>query len=369
MTESRSEISWFRFVAAITALAVCAVAQWYIYKGEHWERANPAVVLGAIAAAILLGKPRDTQSVTLTTPPSTAPFGRGSGLVVSVIGVAILCWAVYVLTTSWQIALRRRCARVASRVWRSGASAWRWPKASRPVPVNAAPLLRWELVAFLVILAVGFFLRFYRYADFPPPDGFCAVEEPQSGQAAYNILIAQLAAVGVRRRPLDGRVGLQAVRYDASSACACRSCSSARSPSSRSSSWCASWCRGRRRCWRRRCSRRCRWHLIYARLAHNIFPTTFIVVVLLYLCVRVHKRGGLALYPLIGFLCAYTLYTYAGYRGTSLFVGLFFAISFFLHVYRLAARHRSGGARGGRHASSASSSPALAWRRSRPSPC
>src|SRR6185295_16720132 len=74
--------------------------------------------------------------------------------------------------------------------------------------------------------------------------------------------------------------------------------------------------------------------------AHAVYPTTLIVVWLLYLCIRVHKRGGLAVYPLIGFLCAYTLFTYAGYRGTPLFVGLFLAISVVLHLYQ---RHRATG--------------------------
>ena len=76
----------------------------------------------------------------------------------------------------------------------------------------------------------------------------------------------------------------------------------------------------------------CRWHLIYARLAHAIFgPTLPLILTALYLCVRVHRYGGLSAYPWIGLLCGATLFAYAGYRGTTLFVGVFLLISLVWH--------------------------------------
>jgi hypothetical protein len=66
------------------------------------------------------------------------------------------------------------------------------------------------------------------------------------------------------------------------------------------------------------------WHLHYARLAHNIFPTTLLSVIVWALCVRQAQTGGLRFYPWIGFLCGYSLYAYAGYRGIPLIVGFFF---------------------------------------------
>lgn len=311
------------------ALTLCAGAQWYIFQGVYWGQASPVLVLAAIVAAILLGKPRDTQTVAHTTPPSTAHLAR-PGLLVSVIGFTILCWAVYLLSTAWQLqfgfAVPLAIAGVA--VWCIGLA---MAEGKPAVPVNAVPLLRWELLAFLAILALGFFLRFYRFDSFPPPDGFCAVEEPQSGQAAYNILTADWRPweflgdrwLGVLGFTLFGRtvVGLRLPFIFVSAITIIPFFFLVRELVSRPAALFAT-----------ALFAACRWHLIYARLAHNIFPTTFIVVLLLYLCVRVHKRGGLALYPLIGFLCAYTLYTYAGYRGTSLFVGIFFLVSLFMHL-------------------------------------
>jgi hypothetical protein len=329
VNEQVSGPSWFRFVGAFVGLAVCAGAQWYIYEGQHWDRANPAVVLGAIAAAILLGRPQDTQAVTRTTPPSTVPLAW-PGLVVSTIGFGILCWAVYLLSTDWQqhFDFAAPLSVVGVAVWCMGLAL----AESKPaVPVNASPLLRWELVTFLLILALGFFLRFYRYADFPPPGGVCAVEEPQSGQAAYNILTADwrpwefvgdrwLGALGLK---LFGPsvMGLRLPFAFVSAITIIPFFFLVRELVSRPAALLATLLFAS-----------CRWHLIYARLAHAVYPTTLIVVVLLYLCVRVHKRGGLALYPLVGFLSGYTLYAYAGYRGTSLFVGLFFTISFLIHL-------------------------------------
>ena len=50
MSEHATEPSWVRFVGVVTALALCAGAQWYIFHGEHWSEASTVEVLGAIAA-------------------------------------------------------------------------------------------------------------------------------------------------------------------------------------------------------------------------------------------------------------------------------------------------------------------------------
>ncbi len=330
VSERASAPSWVRFVAAIAALAVCATAQWYIYAGQHWDEANPAVVLGAIAAAVLLGKPRDTETATQTTPPSTARLAW-PGVVVSAIGLGVFGWAVYRLSTGWlqYFDLAAPLSFVGVVVWCTGLAL----AERKPAPINTQPLLRWELVAFLLILGLGFFLRFYRYADFPPPGGVCAVEEPQSGQAAYNILTGDsrpwefvgdrwLGALGLKLFGMSV-MGLRLPFAFVSFLTIIPFFFLVRELVSRPAALLAT-----------ALFATCRWHLIYARLAHAVYPTTLIVVCVLYLCVRVHKRGGLAPYPLIGFLCGYTLFTYAGYRGTSLFVGIFFAVSLFLHLQR-----------------------------------
>lgn len=79
------------------------------------------------------------------------------------------------------------------------------------------------------------------------------------------------------------------------------------------------------------------WHLSYARCAHNIFLPTVAVVLVLALLVhgeRTHRSG---VYPWIGLLVAVTLFSYAGYRGTVVFVALFFASVMIGHLYRARA--------------------------------
>jgi len=328
MSDRVAAASWLRFLAVTVALVICAVAQWNIYRHERWDLASQAVVIAAVAAAVLLGKPGDDRHTTLTSAPSALPVRR-TGLVIAAIGVGIFSWAAYVLSTAWQESFG-----TGALVMIAGVAIWCGGLAfaeRKAATVNSVPLQRWELVAFLLILAVGFALRFYRCGDFPPPGGFCAVEEPQSGQAAYNILAANWRPwefvgdrwMGVLGFKLYGVnvIGLRLPFMFVSAITIIPFFFLVRELVSRPAALLATLMFAA-----------CRWHLIYARLAHNIFPTTFVVVLLLCLCVRVHKRGGLALYPLIGFLSAYTLYTYAGYRGTSLFVGLFFLISFIFHV-------------------------------------
>lgn len=317
------EISWIRFGAALAALAACGAAQWVIRLEPQRTDASLALIGAAVLAAWLLGRPQSiAETPSLPAPPTRASW---VGLVVSAAGLGLYVWAIHLLTTNWHynFDFAAPLAIFAVGVWSAGLG-WRF---RCPAPV---PWVRWEVVLFVVILLVGLFARFYR-CDYYPPDGVCAVEEPQSGQWTHLIihngarpwefvgdrwlavpffryLGENLTALRIPYTivswltlvPFYLLVRLLVSRPAALFSTALFAMSS--------------------------------WHLMYARLAHNIFPTTLIVVLVMYLCLRAHRRGGLGTYPWIGFLCGYTLYTYAGFRGTPVFAALFLGLSFLLHL-------------------------------------
>jgi hypothetical protein len=309
---------------------LCGAARWVIASKQHWGVASAALVGGALVAAVLAGRPRPLESVADAAALSAPPRRRrllGSTLVA--LGLGAFGFAVYLLLVSWllnfTVAAPLLIAGVA--VWSAGLALWdgRRPRSA------ALAMPSWERWLFVAIVAFGFFLRFYRYDFFPPADGFCAVEEPQAGLVTHHI-------IHDGQRPwefvLDRWLPVPAFLWWGETPIALRlpfTLVSAltlipfyllvRQLVSRPAALFST-----------ALFAMSRWHLIYARLALNIFATTLIVVIILYLCIRAHQRGGLALYPWIGFLTAYTLYTYAGYRGTTLFVVLFLVVSVVGHL-------------------------------------
>jgi hypothetical protein len=319
-----------RLAAVCLFLAVCAAAEWFIYRQVRWDVPTIALVASAVAVAALLGRP---QPLLTGVPPYAAlsdpPWRLRGGTAIALVGFASVSAGILLLATRWEerfglgwlavvggVALLSGGLRLVDRRYRKSAAPIVWE--------------RWEMVAFAAVVLLGLFLRFYRYTDFPPPDGVCAVEEPQEGQGAY------MAMQGLRwwEFMLDRWLPVPFWMLFG------RSLTTLRIPFTIVS-------------WltiiplylllRQLVSRPaalfatglfavCRWHLIYARLAHAIFgPTLPLIVTALYLCVKVHRRGGLAPYPWIGLLTGATLYGYAGYRGTPVFTALFFAISLIWH--------------------------------------
>jgi hypothetical protein len=322
-----SKCSWLRFGALVLTLGLCGVAQWYIANGLRWGEASAVLVAGALAAAVLLGQPHQEAAPRDAEPNPTASDWRGA--VLAAVGVGLFVYAVYRLTRNWSQSfdLAAPLAVVGVILWSAGLALWEAPRGGR---AGRRPMAAWELGLFLAIVAVGFFLRFYRYGDFPPPDGFCAVEEPQAGQLAYEIMHYHARPweflgdrwLGVAAFALLGRT-VTALRIPFTIASGLtvaalyfllRRLVSVPAALFATALFAI-----------------CRWNLIYARYAHNIFATTLLVVILYLLCVGAHQRHRLAVYPWIGFLSAYTLFTYAGYRGTSLFVFIFLAASLFKH--------------------------------------
>lgn len=319
------DVSWIRFGAALVALAGCGAAQWIIRHDPARVDASVGLIVAALLAAWLLGRPRD--ATIAETPVATTAGGLRywSGLLVGLAGLAGYIWAIHLLTEHWHynfdFAAPLAIAAIAvmsaglGLLFRSDGSV-RWE--------------RWELALFAVVLLIGLFARFYRY-DYYPPDGVCAVEEPQSGQWTHLI-------IHNRARPWefvgDRWLAVPFFRYFGENLTTLRIPYTivswltlipfyllVRMLVSRPAALFAA-----------ALFALSSWHLMYARLAHAIFPTTFIAVLVMYLCVLVHRRATLGPYPWIGFLCAYTLYTYAGYRATPVFAVLFIGISFLIHV-------------------------------------
>lgn len=320
-----SRRSWLRFGALVIALGLCGGAQWYIAHGLHWGEATPLFVAAAVAAAALLGRPIVPVEARQAVPVSAAGDWRGT--FVAAIGFALFVFAIYQLSFSWQQSFdfAAPLSVVGVALWSAGLALWESPRRDR----SGVSMPRWELWLFLLIVALGFFLRFYRYGDFPPADGFFAIEEPQAGQTSFVMMRQHERPweflgdrwLGVLAFTLIGRTvtGLRVPFTVVSGLTVIALYLLLRQLVSRPAALFAT-----------ALFAICRWHLSYARAAHNIFATTLVVVIIYYLCVRAHKGGRLALYPWLGFLSAYTLYAYAGYRGTPAFVALFFAISLFI---------------------------------------
>ena len=319
---------WLRFGGIVAALAICSVAQWYIAHKLRWSEANVALVAGALAAALLLGRPEESYAGVDATPARRPTAISMLGLIAAALGFIEFLWAIYLLSAAWIANFDRGAplALLGVALCSAGLAVW---DGRRRQQAGKVPMPLWELALFLAIVALAFFLRFYRY-DYFPPDGVCAVEEPQSGQGAYTILYEHTRPwefVFDRWLPIPffllmGR-SMTALRLPFTLVSALTVIPLyllLRQLVSRPAALFAA-----------ALFAMCRWHLMYARLAHAVFPTTLIVVLIFYLCVRVHRRGGLGAYVWIGFLTAYTMYAYAGYRGTPMFVAIFFALSLFLH--------------------------------------
>jgi hypothetical protein len=325
-------ISWLRLAGALLAVAACAVAQWYIRARSNWYTANLVLVAGSVAAALLLGRP--APGLPGEGRGALAPAGRWSWMwgAIAVLGLGAVAFATYRLATRWaaDFTVAAPLDIVGWVVCTVGLARW---QRRRQAPASRLSLANWEIALLIVIVALGFFLRFYRYTYFPPPYGVAAVEEPQEGQGAYSIAFDGARPwefVGDRWLPVPffklWGVSLTTLRIPftlISGFTVLALYFLLRQLVSRPA---ALLCTA--------LFAVCHWHLMYARIAHNIFATTLLVVIVLALCARVHRRGGLAVYPWIGFLCGYTLYTYAGYRGTTLVVSLFLGLSFLAHLLK-----------------------------------
>jgi len=338
-SEPSPAVSGLRLSGIVVALLLCGGTRAVIGANRYWTEASLVLIAGAVAAAALVGRPRPLAADDDARVP---PFPRARsrrliGAALIILGLGGFLFAAYLLAADWARHFTRATPLLiaALGLWSAGVAVVEGP---RPRPAFVA-MPHWERWLFVAILLLGVFLRFYRYGEFPPPNGFCAVEEPQAGLVTHHI-------IHEGQRPwefvLDRWLPVVPFLLWGETPTALRFSFTVvsaltlipfhlllRQLVSRPAALLGT-----------ALFAVCRWHLIYARLGHNIFATTLIVVIIFYLCVRAHRRGGLALYPWIGFLTAYTLYSYAGYRGTALFVFVFLVLSLGGHIR--AARAAAG---------------------------
>ncbi|GIW40984.1 MAG: hypothetical protein KatS3mg076_1561 [Candidatus Binatia bacterium] len=270
-----------------------------------------------VAAASFLGwilAPR-TEEI----PPEPAPlrWGRGS-VALLVLALGTLCLGTFLLSRDWN----RWCFTGWGLFLASCTLASAGLRAAEPT-APAPKLSRAEGFALLAIFLLGLFLRFHRYAEFPDPWTTHAIEEQQTGYGGYRMLFhgarpweffldQGLAALGLW---VTGERNFLAIRIPFTIASALtvvpvffllRSLFRPGLALAGAFLYAVS-----------------SWNLLYARCAHNIFFPNLLVVGALALLVHFGRTRRLAGLPWAGLFSGYTLYGYAGYRGTSLFVLLF----------------------------------------------
>lgn len=334
-----------RLSIVLAGLLACSAALFLIRHGLLWGPATVVLIVAAVAVAWQLGTPAALigGAAQATSARGVAPdYGQAapSGLTrpIGLVGFAIAGIGAVALADNWfgsfdwaaPLLLVGMCA------WSLGLALGdrRRPGYMRRPAMGVA-----EIAGFTAVVALGVFFRFYNYTEFPPAGGFCSVEEAFTGRTAAYII-----QDGARPWEFVGDVWLPvpffhyfgftttALRLPFTLVSALtvpalyfllRELVSVRAALVTTALFAAA-----------------RWHVIYGRHAHNIFATTLIVVVVLYLCARIHRRSGLGAYPWLGFLTGYTLYTYAGFRSTPLYVGLFLLLSLGAHLSSERGRER-----------------------------
>ena len=101
-TAKPNSVSW-RYGALCICLLICAVAEWRIYYRYQWATPNVALLCGAVAAALLLGRPQ-----ALTPLPrydevvGQAGWRTWLGIAGAAAGLLLVVSSAHLLTTQWQ---------------------------------------------------------------------------------------------------------------------------------------------------------------------------------------------------------------------------------------------------------------------------
>ncbi len=303
----------------ITSLAGMAYGQWGIRKNPDDTAATAIFLASCLAAALLHGKPMSFEPPKLHPPARRLPLIRAAALVAVATGILAIGAGSAALVLDWRgrqlagwalVVLGTAVLSAACRLLdppREGDPAWS----------------RGEALALTAIFALGAALRFHRYAEFPGPFTLHAVEEPQTGMGGYKVF-----AYGARPWEflLDHYLAGLAIFLTGD-----RSMLSVRIPFTMFSTLTILPVHLLLRHLAPRPAALAgtflfavsSWNLVYSRCAHNIFLTNFFVVLVLALLFAYARTRRLGAMPWVGLFSAYTLYAYAGYRGTLLFVLVF----------------------------------------------
>jgi hypothetical protein len=307
---------WLRSAACLLALCLMAYAQYRIRRDPNDVAGTLLLLVAAPVAALLLGR-GDTPPAVSAGPVSAGRWASASSIVgmLAILGGATLlsCNWVRWFLVGWAILLVGVCL-LSVGLWGFDPPAFtrRWRAG--------------EIAALLAILALGTALRFYRYNDFPGPFSTHAIEEQQTGLGGY-LIIAEgqrpwefmldhyLAALAIwlSSDPTFTTIRIPFTVFSALTVLPVHLLlrQLVGVPAALAGTFLFSVSS---------------WNILYSRCAHNIFFTNFIVIIVLGLLVHFARTRRLAVLPWAGLLSGYTLYTYAGYRGTSLFALIFLGL-------------------------------------------
>ncbi len=182
---------------------------------------------------------------------------------------------------------------------------------------------RWEIPVLLAILGLGAVLRFHHYGAFPGPYTTHAIEEQQTGLGAHHILTrgarpwefffdlyAAAFALWLSDEPTFVTLRIPFTAFSALAVLPAHLLLRQLLPPAWAAAGSFLYAVSS-------------WNLLYSRCAHNIFLTNFFVLSVFAALVHFGRTRRLAGIALAGLFCGYTLYAYAGYRGTPLFALLF----------------------------------------------
>jgi hypothetical protein len=303
-------------MAVMAALVGMAYGQYALRLDPSSTEPTALFMIAAVAAALLLGRRPAPVAAQCVEAVRRGPAARWAGRIGIVLGLAAVGAGTLVLCRSWQTWFFHGWG-----LWFGGTavlSAGLWVFDPPRDPSRA--WTRAEVAVLLGIVALGTFLRFYRYGDFPDPFGMHAIEEPQVGMRSYLLLKEHvhgweflfdnyLGALGIL---LTGDRSFTAIRipFTIVSALtivplyfALRQLVTVPAALGGAFLFAVS-----------------SWNIIYSRCAHAVFPTNLLVVTVLALVLHFARNGRLTVIPWAALLSGYTLYSYAAYRGTTLFM-------------------------------------------------
>ena len=304
-------------IVAFAAVAATALAQYFIRQDPTNSVATACMVLAALMAAAALTRDGGAASDEAPSPTATGTGRYRSGLAVAVLGVVLLAGGSLLLFQNWESGFYRGWLMLTAGTALLSAGL-------RMIEGRAPRTWRWsDTVVLAIIVAIGTALRFYHYSEFPGAFTTHAIEEQQTGLGGYRVLMRgyrpwefwldyQLTALALW---FDPKPTFNTIRVPYTIVSALTPIpvyfllrGLVRTPAARFGTLLYAGLG---------------WNLLYSRCAHPIFPTNILVIAVLALLVHYGRTRRLAAVPWIGLLSGYTLYSYAGYRGTPLFAGVF----------------------------------------------
>lgn len=329
MMMARLRTVLFMFLV-LAALAAMGYGQYGIRRNPEDAQATTTLLVAALAAAILLGREGASSSDSAAALVDAPPQPHVGGRIGVLLGVAGMVAGSVLLSLGWSRWFIVGWSLLLAGVGLASVGLRQFDPPSRPERSWSRP----EIVLLVAVVLLGGFLRFYRYTEFPDPFGIHAVEEPQTGAGGYRILKDHvrpwefmldhyIAALGIYLRHDPSILSIR-IPFTICSALAIipvylllRQLVSIPAAFGGTFLFAVS-----------------SWNIIYSRCAHNIFLTNGLVVAVVALLIHFGRTRRLAGVPWVGLLSGYTLYAYAGYRGTSVYVLVFLAGVFLRDVFR-----------------------------------